>query len=151
MTVSWLLLGVSGALAQDIPVPPPAPVAPVAPKAPVADAAPIVRPPVAPPPAPGEVQVSMDFAPDASLYDMALFFGQLRQLNLVIANAEELRNQRVDIVANRPVTVAVAWATFLDALAVAGYRVDQTDQSAHIVKQSTGLPSLAPTLRTGAR
>lgn len=146
MTVSWLLLVVSGALAQDIPVPPPAPVAPVAP---VADAAPIVRPPVAPPPAPGDVQVSMDFAPDASLYDMALFFGQLRQLNLVIANAEELRNERVRIVASRPVTVAVAWATFLDALAAAGYRVDQTDQSARIVKQSTGLPAIAPTLRMG--
>lgn len=77
--------------------------------------------------------VRLDFPVDSSLMTWVRFFAELRRMNFVIPNGAELEGVTVTIISNQDVSPDAAWEAFLSALAVEGYTIGITGQTAKIV------------------
>jgi general secretion pathway protein D len=78
--------------------------------------------------------VRLNFPVDSSLMSWVRFFADLRGMNFVIPNASDLENVKVTIISNQDVSPDAAWEAFLSALAVEGYALGVTGQTAKIVE-----------------
>ena len=46
-------------------------------------------------------EVSLDFGPDTSIYDLILYFAPIRGINFVISDVKELQNKKVTIISQQ--------------------------------------------------
>ena len=79
-------------------------------------------------------EVSLDFGPDTSIYDLIMYFAPIRKLNFVISDVKELQGKKVTIVSNRSVPGDAAWEAFLSALKASGYSITVTGKTARVIK-----------------
>lgn len=78
-------------------------------------------------------EVSLDFGPDTSIYDLIMYFAPIRRLNFVISDVKELQGKKVTIVSNRSVPGDAAWEAFLSALKASGYSLTITGNTARVI------------------
>lgn len=96
-----------------------------------------------PPPLQGAREVTLDFV-ERSLWDLVLFFADLREMNFVLADQKELQGKTVTIISHRPVKANAAWEAFLSAMSVAGYTVVESGGIAKVVKSGEAAQSPIP-------
>lgn len=96
-----------------------------------------------PPQLQGAQQVTLDFV-ERNLWDLVLYFADLKQMNLVASNQKELQGKTVTIVSHRPVPVAAAWEAFLSAMSVSGYTVVEVNGLVRVVKSSEAAQTPIP-------
>lgn len=96
-----------------------------------------------PPQLDGAREVTLDFV-ERNLWDLVLYFADLKKMNFVLANQKELQGKTVTIVSHRPVPVSAAWEAFLSAMSVSGYTVVENGGLARVVKSSEAAQTPIP-------
>lgn len=96
-----------------------------------------------PPELRGARSVTLDFV-ERNLWDLIVYFSDLKQVNFVLANQKELQGKTVTIISHHPVSVNEAWEAFLSALQVNGYTVVESGRLARVVKTNEAAQSSIP-------
>jgi len=96
-----------------------------------------------PPQVDGAQKVTLDFV-ERNLWDLVLYFADLKQMNFVLANQKDLQGKTVTIVSHKPVSVGEAWEAFLSAMSVSGYTVVENGSLARVVKTTEAAQSSIP-------